>query len=349
MAQSFRSWTVCMLGVLLISTGLRIDILATGGIGGEAEESGPIISLPGHTGAVMCIAFSPNGKLAVTHGGLGDHAVHLWDIGGKKQASKLAHEECGALSVLWVAGGKAILSGGDGGRGSGAVILQDVFTGKRVGNVISHDSPVRSVALAPDGKIFSSADGQGTVRIIDLLKGVKLREFAHGKGVNSVAFSPDGKSLVTGCDDQALRIWSVEKDSLEKLLKGHTAAVGCVAYSPDGRKVYSASFSLLGDTDGTIRIWEAATGKELHKLEVGSEGRALTTAAFFADGRRALTGHGNGEVCLWDLGAMKKLMVFSKHKHAIQSVAFSPDGRLALSGENCQGGSEMWLYRLPRP
>lgn len=38
------------------------------------------MQLPGHTGADICIAFSPNGKFAATHGGLGDHSFHMWDI-----------------------------------------------------------------------------------------------------------------------------------------------------------------------------------------------------------------------------------------------------------------------------
>src|SRR5262249_15287743 len=102
-------------------------------------------------------------------------------------------------------------------------------------------------------------------------------------------------------------------------------------------------------TDDTIRVWDTATGKEIGKLDVGGEGQTLVTAAFSADGRRALTGHENGEVRLWDLATQKKLTSFREHKHPVRSVAFSPDGRYALSGENCQGGSAMWLYRLPNP
>jgi WD40 repeat protein len=75
----------------------------------------------------------------------------------------------------------------------------------------------------------------------------------------------------------------------------------------------------------------------------------MECAALSPDGRRALTGHLDGAVCLWDLAAKKKLAGFSKHKFKVQSLAFSPDGRLALSGENNQGGSDVWLYRLPPP
>ena len=315
----------------------------------DQEPAGPIISLPGHTGAVMCIAFSPNGKYAATHGGLGDHSFHLWDVGNRKQLYQVAHEDCGGLAVLWAEQGKRILSGGDGGRGYGSVILQDPLNGKRASEVLRHELVVRAIALAPDGKRFAAADAQGLVLIRDIKNGAKLQEFAHGTAVNSVAFSADGQFLISGNDDKKLRLWSVKQGRLERTFEGHTAAVGCVAFSKDGKQAFSATYSMLGDTDNTIRIWDVASSKEIAKLIVGGEGRQLMTAALSADGRLALTGHENGEVCLWDLASRKNLATYRKHKHQISSVAFSPDSQYALSGENCQGGSEMWLYRLPRP
>jgi len=323
--------------------------LANAAVGQKAADNepvGPIMNLPGHTGAVMCIAFSPNGKFAATHGGLGDGSFHLWDVSKRKQIYQVGDDECGGLSVLWAADGRLVLSGGDGGRGGGSVILQDPFTGKRIGGVITQDHVVRSVALSPYGKHFAAGDWKGLVYLRDFKSGAKLREFAHGSTVNSVAFSADGQLLLSGCDDRKLRVWTLEKDRLERTLEGHTAAIGCVAIAKDGKTIYSATFAPNGDTDNTIRIWDAVSGKEISKLEVGGEGRSLMTASFSNDGRRALTGHENGEVCLWDLTARKKVTSFREHKHAISSLAFSPDGRYALTGENNQGGSAMWLYRL---
>lgn len=311
------------------------------------DPPGPIMSLPGHTGAVVCIAFSPNGKFAATHGGLGDHSFHLWDVTKRKQVYQVADDECGGLAVLWTTDGRAILSGGDGGRGAGSVILRDPRTGKRGGAVIMHDHVVRGAALSDDGKYFAAADGQGLVRIRDFKTGNLYREFAHGNGINTIAFSADGQWLVSGGDDKNLRVWNVAADKLERTFEGHNGAIGRVAFSKDGKQVYSASFAGNGDTDNTLRIWDVQSSKEIAKLEVGGEARALTTATFFPEGRRALTGHENGDVRLWDLATQKSVTTYRQHKHLVCSVAFAPDGRYALSGENCQGGSAMWLYRLP--
>src|SRR5262245_52595541 len=336
----------------------RILVLAAIVLGGSSaamaqnagnDPVGPIMQLPGHTGAVMCIAFSPNGKFAATHGGLGDHSFHLWDITKRKQVYQVADDECGGLAVLWAADGRLVLSGGDGGRGAGSVILRDPLSGKRVGGVITHEHVVRSVAVSPNGKHFAAADWKGLVLIRDFKSGAPLREFAHGTTVNAIAYSADGQWLLSGGDDKKLRLWNVEKDKLERTLDGHTAAISSVAFAKDGKTAFSATYSMTGDTDNTIRVWDVPSGKELAKLDVGGESRQLTTAAFSSDGRRALTGHESGEVSLWDLADKKKLTTFRQHKHQISSVAFSPDGRYALSGENNQGGSAMWLYRLPPP
>jgi Protein kinase domain/WD domain, G-beta repeat len=310
------------------------------------QPAGPLISLTGQTGAVTCIAVSPNGRFAASHGGLGDHSFHLWDLAKNRQVYKV-QIECGGLDVLWTPAGDMIVSGGHGDRGAGAVVLHAPQNGKRIGNVINHDRPVRGIALSADGKQLATGDSEGIVRIWEFRTGAKLHEFQHGTGVNHLAFSADGEYLLSACDNKTIRLWNVAQDRQERLFEGHTATVAYVAFSADGRHALSASYSDLGDSDDTVRIWEVATGKEISKLQVGEEGHQLTCAVASRDGRRILTGHQDGSVCLWDLASKKKLATFSKHKGRVQSLAFAPDGRLGLSGENWQGQSDIWLYRLP--
>ena len=107
--------------------------------------------------------------------------------------------------------------------------------------------------------------------------------------------------------------------------------VTSVAFSPNGRQV------LTGSWDGTARVWDAATGKELRQFE-GHTGWVLSVA-FSPDGRQVLTGSGNpfertsdNTARLWDAATGQELRRFEGHTDPVTSVAFSPDGRQVLTG-----------------
>ena len=69
-----------------------------------------------------------------------------------------------------------------------------------------------------------------------------------------VAFSPDGSRVVSGSEDNTVRIWNVATGESEAELKGHSGRVSSVVFSPDGSHVVS------GSEDNTVRIWTIATG-----------------------------------------------------------------------------------------
>jgi WD40 repeat protein len=61
--------------------------------------------------------------------------------------------------------------------------------------------------------------------------------------VTSVAFSQDGSQVVSGSDDQSVRIWNVTTGEVEAELKGHTDSVTSVSLSQDGSRVVSGSMT----------------------------------------------------------------------------------------------------------
>ena len=73
----------------------------------------------------------------------------------------------------------------------------------------------------------------------------------------SVAFSPDGKQIVSGSNDQTIRVWNVATgEQCGEALRGHDSSVTSVAFSPDGKQIVS------GSDDQTIRVWNVATGEQ---------------------------------------------------------------------------------------
>ncbi|MGD0067999.1 MAG: TIR domain-containing protein [Streptosporangiaceae bacterium] len=129
---------------------------------------------------------------------------------------------------------------------------------------------------------------------------------------------------------------------------GSDRPVSAVAFSPDG-------WLACGTDDGTVRLWDLATGTVLTTL-TGHRG-AVHEMAFSRDGRRVATGAGNGIVRLWDPGSGTEQTVLTGHDRQVWAVAFSPDGRwLASAGEDwtvrlwdCEAMGALSVLRLDAP
>jgi RNA polymerase sigma factor (sigma-70 family) len=111
-------------------------------------------------------------------------------------------------------------------------------------------------------------------------------------------------------------------------LEGHTAAVNCLALSPDGKLLASAS------DDSTVKIWNPATAKEIITLKE-SDGGGIRGVAFAPDGKTLATAGGDKAVRLWDAAKGTQLQQFIGHTAATYSVRFTPDGKTLVSGGGC--------------
>jgi WD40 repeat protein len=97
-----------------------------------------------------------------------------------------------------------------------------------------------------------------------------------------------------------------------------------VAFTPNGRQL------LIGlRASRTTHVTEFPTGKEVHHLPPA--GGASWTVAVSPDNKYALAGRNFGGVTLWDVASGKKLRDFVGHTASVESVAFSSDGRFAVS------------------
>jgi hypothetical protein len=99
-----------------------------------------------------------------------------------------------------------------------------------------------------------------------------------------------------------------------------------VAFSPDGQRLASGG----GDTENTIRIWDARSGQEL--LALKGHTSWVRSVAFSPDGQRLASASTDKTIRIWDAHSGQELLAFRGYTRGMCSVAFSPDGQRLASG-----------------
>src|SRR5437868_4703297 len=104
---------------------------------------------------------------------------------------------------------------------------------------------------------------------------------------------------------------------------GDDAAVGAVAWSPDGRYIVS------GGNDFTVQVWDAATGKRLMKYSRYSD--SVNTVAWSPDGKRIASASTDTTAQVWDASNGGHSYTYRGHLKPVNAVAWSPDGKRIAS------------------
>src|SRR5262249_8542009 len=116
-------------------------------------------------------------------------------------------------------------------------------------------------------------------------------------------------------------------------LRGHTARIAAVQFSPDGERIATAS------QDGTARLW--ATSRPPAPGALAGHHRWGAAAAFSPAGKTLATASFDHGVRLWDLSAGESLpprpRILRGHRAPVFCLAFSPDGRLLATGSDSWG------------
>jgi WD40 repeat protein len=116
-------------------------------------------------------------------------------------------------------------------------------------------------------------------------------------------------------------------------LRGHSDVVNSVAFSPDGQRI------VTGSNDKTAKVWDEATGTELHTLTGHND--LVVSVAFSPDGQRIVTGSVDRTARVWDAVSGRELLTLKGHSDVVNSVAFSPDGQRIATG-SADKTARMW-------
>lgn len=144
----------------------------------------------------------------------------------------------------------------------------------------------------------------------------------HNDEVNTIALSQNGQEIVSGSDDQTIKIWNLNSQQLLRTLKGHSDWVYAVAISPDSQTLVS------GSKDKNIKLWNLNTGQELRSLPTHES--YVNSVAFSSDGQAIASGSYDKTIKVHNLKTEKSITL-TGHSRAVLSVAFSPNAQKLVS------------------
>jgi WD40 repeat protein len=329
----------------------------------EIASGRQVLTLRGHTAAVQHVAFHPDGTRLATSAS--DASVRIWSASTGEELRRIAsatpeflwvsfHCNGAVLATAnrdktaeaWdIASGRKVFSlvGHKGGvwcvdyNPDSKRLLTSSYDGtakiwdaspreEGLAFLRGHNDTVNGMSFSPDGARVVTASWDKTTRVWEVDTARELAVTVGSGPLMSVSFAPQGETFsVAGDAGVSIHDASSGKELIR--LHGHSAAVLCAVFSPDGRRLVTASY------DRTAKIWDAASGRE--ELTFTGHSAQLLFAAFSPDGSRVVTCSKDHTARVWDAASGRTLAVLRGHQHPVNGVAFSPKGtRIATASED---------------
>ncbi len=287
---------------------------------------------PPQPGEMRAVAFSPDGKRALT-----SHfhrTAQLWDLATGKPAGPPLQHKGDVLCVGFSGDGKIMATGSR----DKTVQLWDAATCKPIGGPIVHSCEVFLLALSRDGsRLITGSNSDAKLTIGPTDRKAEVWDTKTGKIVCSLAWrgrtwrgywwpvviSPDGKTALTGTADWDAQLWDATTGEklgkpLSTLNRSSTRWFLAAAFSPDSTKLAT------GASDNSLRLWDVKTQQPIGEPMMHPD--YVTTVAFSPDGSEIVTGSKDQSVRIWNAATGRQSSPTLQHRDQVDVVAMGPKG-----------------------
>lgn len=284
-------------------------------------------AMQGHEGAIRSIAFMPSRRVFFTSGA--DGKILRYDLDRSSAPPQLvAHNNFLNRSLAVSSNGRWLVCGTgtssiqvfnlnqSGGQPSikeghkGAVIDLDFVRGKDIlisagsdksvmywnllsgesRTIVTHATRIRVIAVSRDGKYVYGGTDDGAVIRWNIDNGESRKIFDNrGNSIYAMALDQSGNRMALGDKSGNIIVINPANGSVISRIKGHSARVLDVNFSPDNSQLASSSF------DGTIRLWNARNLSDPPVIITAHESWVLAVA-FSPDGRTLVSSSEKGEI-----------------------------------------------------
>jgi len=293
----------------------------------DTEQGYVRSSFQAHTPGPTFVAFSPSADHILTGGA--DRLAKISDAAtGRKLLTFQGHE--GAVTgVAYSPDGKRAVTGSL----DKTAKVWHAETGLELRSLRGHSSELRSVAYSPDGMRIATGGGvpgkSGEARVWDVESGRELLSLVQNSetttSVVGLAFSPNSKRVV-GIGPKPAQVWDTQTG--QELLRLRSQSGGqCVAFSPDGKRIFTGGGSF--GKPGELKAWDAESGEEVFSFK--GHRFAVLCVAFSKDGKIAVSGGGEagkpGELQVWEAANQLEAHSLRGQSGSVSRMAFSPEGK----------------------